>query len=275
LVYYIAVYRGEAPETAAQVTAKDSLNLLTMQLQARYLIGLHDFAANTLISNRQIADQAKALEAGPIDQRLRYAVVAGELQGLDAALKVLDNLERLAAEKNVTLTNAQSSVVAILRQLYRDYRQLRFDAPSVTDAERSKLREDLGWFGELALAPAGEPGVGDQIAAAASGPIAAGIRAACPDPEARDAALQPARRVIVVVLAAVVVVLIFLFLGIVGLVALFIVLFLGQLRGGLRCGSTPAGVYAETFALWLLVFLGLSFAVSKLKLDPQQNLLAS
>jgi membrane protease YdiL (CAAX protease family) len=35
---------------------------------------------------------------------------------------------------------------------------------------------------------------------------------------------------------------------------------LGRLRGGLRCGSSHGGVYAETFALYMLLFLGLGFA---------------
>src|SRR5262249_62176325 len=50
--------------------------------------------------------------------------------------------------------------------------------------------------------------------------------------------------------------------GQVGLGLLLILLVSGGLRGGLACGASPGGVYAETFAVWMAVFLGLQFAVA-------------
>jgi membrane protease YdiL (CAAX protease family) len=45
-----------------------------------------------------------------------------------------------------------------------------------------------------------------------------------------------------------------------GLIAFFVLLVSGKLRGGLRCGIPHGGVYAETFALWMLLFLAFSVA---------------
>ena len=42
--------------------------------------------------------------------------------------------------------------------------------------------------------------------------------------------------------------------GFFGLIIVGVFFFMGKLRGGLRCGVSPAGVYAETFALWMLMF---------------------
>src|SRR5207247_1556073 len=47
--------------------------------------------------------------------------------------------------------------------------------------------------------------------------------------------------------------------GIVGLVVFIILLAQRQLQGGLETGSNHGGVYAETFALFLFAFLGLSW----------------
>ncbi len=46
--------------------------------------------------------------------------------------------------------------------------------------------------------------------------------------------------------------------GILGM-ALVILAFLGRLRGGLECGTGRGGVYAETFALYMLLFVGFSY----------------
>ena len=153
LVTAAVFVRNVAEETSKEVAAKDGLNLLMMQAQARYLLGLRDLAGAMLGGDQQIVAQATALDTGPIDQRLHFVVLTGELQGPDEALQVLDKLERLIAAKNVSLTREQTAVFEILRKLYGNYRQLRYDAPSVTPAERHELREELGWFGDLALAP--------------------------------------------------------------------------------------------------------------------------
>src|SRR5262249_62304678 len=40
-------------------------------------------------------------------------------------------------------------------RLYRDYQQGHFDHPSLQEDEVRRLRSELGWYGDLALAPAG------------------------------------------------------------------------------------------------------------------------
>jgi membrane protease YdiL (CAAX protease family) len=43
---------------------------------------------------------------------------------------------------------------------------------------------------------------------------------------------------------------------------MLVLLAVGRLRGGLRTGAPHGGVYAETFALYLLAFIGLSYGLS-------------
>jgi membrane protease YdiL (CAAX protease family) len=120
----------------------------------------------------------------------------------------------------------------------------------VYEAERDRLRRDLGWFGELALAPPGTP-----------------------DETARAAALRPAKRTAWALLAGVSLVLLLGAVGCAGLTALLVLLLLGRLRGGLVCGQTAGSVYAETFAVWLALFGVLGLLSERIPLPSSKLLL--
>src|SRR5262249_22266401 len=124
-----------------------------------------------------------------------------------------------------------------LRRLYNDYAAGRIDAPSVTKEQREQIRSELGWFGQLALAPRGDP-----------------------DSAARAAVLGAAQRTLLGLVGLVTGLGLLGLLGFAGLVMFVIFLFSGKLRGGVHTGLLHGGVYAETFALWMVLFLALSLA---------------
>jgi membrane protease YdiL (CAAX protease family) len=219
----------------AQAEQKDeSISLITMKMQAKYLVG----SSALLGKQAALAGQARSLNTGPIDQRLRAIVVEGDLSGPKAALDALKDLQNRIARNHQNPTATQIKLIGVLRRLYQDYANDKWDAPSLTAEERTFLRRELDWFGELALAPSGGPNA-----------------------EARGAVLRPAYRTV------------FTYLGVFGLAALvglggltgliiFLVLFFrGRLQRGVHCGSFHGGVYAEAFALWLAMFIGLSYSV--------------
>jgi hypothetical protein len=70
----------------------------------------------------------------------------------------------------------------------------------------------------------------------------------CPDPDARDQVLASARKVCVIIWTMVAGLFGFGFLGFVALVLFFLLLAMRKLRGGLTLGTSPVGVYVETFA---------------------------
>jgi len=174
-------------------------------------------------------------------------VIAGELLGpVDARAQ----LAELPADVVSTWTPEQMKLRQILLRLYKDYAAGRWNALSVNEAERAMLRQELGWFGELALAPA-----------------------AGPDEAARAAVLAPAVRV---ALIAAVVGVGFVMIAAAGLIALFLwLVFLssGRLRTRFQTGSPAGAVYAETFALWLVLFAGFSLLVRQLRLTEYGILL--
>jgi len=196
-----------------------ALEQMTQQVQAQY-------------GTREIAgpfagpDTFEAMEKlhgrGPVAQRQRFAVVAADLRGPAKGLAHLDATEKLLRERGTPLAGRAREVEAILRR--------KFTGGTLSKEEQVALRGELGWFGDLALAPAGGPG--------------------------REQVMEPARRVakIQVLLAAGCLAL----LGL-GVVAAAVFWLAVLRREGtfflLGPGTAPHGLYAETFAAWMVLFV--------------------
>jgi membrane protease YdiL (CAAX protease family) len=225
--------RQSAPEAER---GREPLQDATMRLQARTLLGtgylLHQ-------SGPDLYPQAQAmLDHGPYGQRLRFVTLAGELEGPAEARKQLARLKRERREEALDATGEEMRLTDLLERLYEDYEDSRLDAPSLSESDRAELRRGLGWFGKLALAPEGGP-----------------------DAAARREVLDSARRAALATLGSAGGVVLLIGAGVVVLVVLGILLGQGRLRGGLRVGSPYGGVYAETFALWMVAYPALGFAL--------------
>jgi membrane protease YdiL (CAAX protease family) len=225
----------------APASLLETLDLVAMRMQARYFVGV----ANLALPGGQPHDLSRqaetALNRGGYAQRLRFAVVAGELAGPAEARKRLRALEEARREGKVHPSEADRELARRLDRLYAGYEDQPADHrdPDLSDADRQELRQRLGWFGELALAP---PGAADEAE--------------------RERALGPARQTFWGFAGCTLAGLFTGFLGFVVLVVLVVLLAVGRLRGGLTTGARHGGVYAETFALYLLAFVGLSYGLS-------------
>jgi membrane protease YdiL (CAAX protease family) len=282
LTAFVTLHQMLRKESAGGVAQENEMGLVLVQMQARYLVGLASFPMGR--GEAALYEQAKAYNTGPLPQRLRFIALAGELAGPEEALRQLDELDRKVAEHGVKPTQDQRAVGAALRRLYGDYTRLRPDAPSVGPSERQLLRTQLGWFGELALAPAGIPPTW-QAALALGGPPVVATPAAASDPvlpavavaaqryadthrpEARKPVLAPAERTFLTLVGTAIFAVLVGLGGFIGLIVLAILWFTGNLRGGLGCGSLHGGVYAETFAVWLLLFGALNWGSGYLPLE--------
>jgi membrane protease YdiL (CAAX protease family) len=241
----------------ADATADDSADVesFVFDLQSRYIIG----AANSGLpikdsERRQFFDQLKGVAAG--GNRLRLVVAAGEINGpaqaLDEIAELPEKLRDLpevqtlkklyehsaamsAAESKAEADNTSKDQPAAALPNTTLPNTAAPNEPEITPAEREALIKRLGWFGRLALA---QRGVADI--------------------EARDAALAPAIRAFGLIFGALGLGCVAALLGFVMLVALIVLAAQGSLRG-LQTGSRFGGVYAETFAAWMVLFLALSF----------------
>jgi membrane protease YdiL (CAAX protease family) len=244
-------------EAAARRAGRSAAGPLLVQ--ARLLVAAHNVLGT---SDPQVEEQLSELSAKTVSDRFRIAILSGELKGPQRAQELLGDIREDIARAIVAgglLGGAERIVsnrpdfrphdamlVEVLTRLYDDLARKELEAPSLDASDRALLRAELGWFGELALAPAGGP-----------------------DTAAREAVLQPAYRTLWVGMA-----ILFAggFLALTGLVALSLLmtfLVLGKIRGGFEADSPYGGVYAETFAVWLLVFIGLSYVLSLI--EPQRG----
>lgn len=239
---------------------RDVLGLRMMQMQAQYMLAIapNEPASRSSFLERREIEQ---LNTGSIAQRLRFAVVAGDLGGPAAALGVLDELEQRVNDHNaeaasdprltpVEWTADEAAALRLLRTLY-DARTGGAPGNDLLSADDvALLKRELEWFAGLALNPPG----GDEAA--------------------RKAVMAPATRLLVILTVMVVAGLCVGGLGFIGLIVLFILAATGTVRMGIEPARAPAGVYAETFAVWLLVFFGLQVVVESAPIPPDSGLFA-
>lgn len=214
---------------------KQRYDLVTIRLQGRYLVGTELFFGGSDSGREQLYSEAKqTLNRGTYAQRLRFVVLAGELKGPDEAREQLHQFDRRYREVCGEPSAEDAETARLLDHLYAVRAKDPKAAASLPEDQKEELRSQLGWFGELALAP---PGADDS---------------------ARQAVLAPATRTVWSLLGVGGFMLALGLVGLAMLVTLFVLYFLNRLRGGLPPGSPHHGIYAETFALYMLLFLGLS-----------------
>jgi membrane protease YdiL (CAAX protease family) len=225
-------------------------------LQARQIIGMGEVLGQRATL---YAEAKKTLDTGPVADRLRFVVVAGELMGPAEALGQLGRLEEQTAKQGIEMSEGERAVAAALTRLYWDrgdgdaalfavgglaapdgapwtaLGQLAAghgrEPPTLTSDDTDLIRRELGWSGELAVAP--------------------------PDSPERAAALAPARRFARTYLTALGAALVIGLLGLAGLVALLICFVMGRVPPAMPPPTTHGGIYAEAFAAYMLTFLGL------------------
>src|SRR5437868_516511 len=130
--------RPAAPERADQPL---------IMLQVRSVVGLAELTGG----GKALLPQARALNTGPVAQRLSFIVLVGDLEGPGEALDQIAALRTELAEQHIEPGPDQAAVLDALARLYEDRRDM---TDTLTDADRDLLRRQLGWTGELALTPA-------------------------------------------------------------------------------------------------------------------------
>src|SRR5262249_48658276 len=117
--------------------------------------------------------------------------------------------------------------------------------------DREILWKELGWYGDLAIAPPETP-----------------------NPRDRAAAINPARRTAIAFLVLVIVMIMLGVLGFFLLVLWFVFVLMGRVRLRMRAEPLFGSIYAETFALWMLLFVGLGYGLSRIPAGSSQLLLS-
>lgn len=223
-----------------------SAQLTIMELQARYFIGATQAAG---VDSDMLLQQVDVLNRGTYRERLCFVILEGELAGPERAARSLARLNEQAADAGLELSETDADLARTLDRLYGDFAAERWTAPSLVDSERAELQGVLGWFGTLALNPR-------EVESAERTRI-------------EESSLQT-MTIALGGFAALTVV------GLFGLLSFFTmsaVALSGRLQSRLHW-SRFGGIYAETFALWMVLFVALSFVVALVTRaigDPNQN----
>jgi len=232
----------------------DPIGVALMQFQTKVMVATSATGAGAAGS----AEAAAQFYMGSVDQRQRAIIVVADQDSPEAAAELVADLDRqienqLSAtaarppDERFELTPEQARVQEILHRLY-DTRVAADEAGRSTTAvvpqdvlgtdDELFLRMELGWFGDLALAPAW---MGDS-------------------PE-RDAVERPGEVLLAFLMVLIVAGIGVGVLGLAGLVVMIILACLRRLSPGLPGRATLGathGIYAETFAIWMAVFFGLN-----------------
>jgi membrane protease YdiL (CAAX protease family) len=245
LVFVGQQYRPEPPG-GQQVEKSAGVDM--HEFQARYFVGVPQvFPLSRNDMYRQLFEgESKPLFTGSFHDRLRAVIVAGELGGPEEALKWLGELDQVPLTPEDHNREENHRAARLFKQLYRNYK-IKPDPSFLQADDREFLRKEMGWAGELALAPEGGP-----------------------DPEAREAALKPSRNVVLAIVGGLAGGCGGVLVGIVLLILILLAIFGVRARPGFVPGSPYGSIYAETFALWLVVFVGLQLAGLFLPPDRSQ-----
>ena len=219
--------------TDAGRDAQSAVDHVTDRMEGRLLVGMNEVGwRGSAISGLQ------GFTVGSAEHRFRGVVLAGEIEGPEAARALLMRVEVQMSEAGYEPTSEQARLFDDLSRIYAAP-TTPGEVPGGLDAEEQEsFIGSLGWFGKLALHPAG-PGE---------------------DP-LRSRMLGQA---IVVLVALAVMGMGFLGGLVVGLILLILVIVLAcnrRLHHGLGPGSSIDGLLAETFAVWMVVFFLLQSAL--------------
>ncbi len=221
-------------------TAREKYDLVTARLQGRLLVGLMQMQTRVSSGNGNGAalyeDARTTMNRGIYAQRLRFVVLAGELKGPEEARAQLNQINERYRAVVGDPPAEDAETAQILDRLFAVRKKDPAALAGLPAEDQRELRQRLGWFGDLALAPDDEG-----------------------DAAARTAVLEPAYRTAWALLAYILTLLGLSGLGLIFLVTLFVLWMMGLLRGGLTFGSAHGGIYAETFAIYMVLFLALSF----------------
>jgi membrane protease YdiL (CAAX protease family) len=224
----------------------DEPSIMISEIQARYLVGAAGMSAT---GEHYYKDQIETLfDKGSVRQRLMGAVLLGELVGPEAAAKSLDEIAGRIAAGTMIADEPDRDVLTILRRI----QGARIEKTGLGDVLREigqqqsavgRLRERLGWVGRLAMVPAGTSRLDER----------AGL-------------LEHARRTLFVILGVFGLGFVAIACGAILQVVWWVMVATDRVHSGIAPLRGNPAIYAETFAVWMTMFVALNFLISWLPL---------
>ena len=221
-----AILAGEEEILNSEVSAESIPDGLLLTGGQDELMGRVAYSLYSVSGDPSAISQAEAIRGSGPAGEVAYAVLAAAMLGPDAGLKALDEGDFEDDPRFELLRPAAASA----------FRSLADETP-IPESDADVLRTRLGWFGELACDLS--------------------------DPKAMEEQSADAMRLVIWLGVFGV---IFGLAGLTGFVlgvVLLVMALLGRVRSRVEA-TTHHGVYAETFAIWMLTFFGLQLLLRPL-----------
>lgn len=202
-----------------------------LKIAARLAIGCHELTRSDPQASQaampMFVNQLTVTPKNP-HEKLCAAIVIGDIQGSDAAIKQID---AIASD----LKGVDQRIAPALKKLYTK------GVSAVDENEKDLIKTNLGWYGELAL-----------------------VHDASPDSPERQALVHPAVRSIITFTIAGIVVGFALLTGAVLFIIAFIRISSGKIVRRLSVPGTKPAPFVEAFAIYLFLFALGAFLISLL-----------
>lgn len=200
-------------------------------LFGRYAVGVEQLQAG---GGAQVLEQARGLEHSP-EERVRLAIVAGEVSGAEEALNRLDKALEAAGDEEAAEDEGAAAAPppAWLADDAQAMGTIYSDGPqALSEDQRRGLIERHGWFGELAL----------SYGVPESDPL-------------RERVLAKAWNLLAAVLAGVAVAAVAALAGLALLIVAIVQVAHGRLRPRYAPPAPGGSVYLEAFAIFIIGFI--------------------
>ncbi|MDG2292340.1 MAG: CPBP family intramembrane metalloprotease [Phycisphaerales bacterium] len=177
-------------------------------------------------------------ETGSMAQRLRGVVLKAVIWAPDEGLNELRQIEVQVEESGYEPTESELETMQLLQQLYEH--PVPEGRVPLSESQRAELVEQLGWFGQVALAY-------DSDDAAAKGEL-----------------LGSAKWLAIVLMVLAIGGIGAFVLGVILLILLIVFACMRKVHHHFGAARSTDGLLAEAFAIWLLCFLGLHLLLEML-----------
>ena len=196
------------------------------------------------------------LDSGPYEQRLCYTILVNEIEGAVAAKEHLMKTDERAEAASVELTDEQQQLRSTIGKLLDNYQSGDKTNANISETDKDQLKDKLGWLGNLALVPAGTPDKSD-----------------------RAALLSEAQTSMIVFFGAFGIGLVAIMAGVAVAICMVVFLVNGRIKPLFKQRATGHNIYAETFAIWMVIFfggqIGVPLALMAIGITNQQILMSS
>ena len=221
---------SHVPQSDAESAEAIEQPPLQLVIVGRFAVGVAEIASEY---DELLLGQMQFSTNDPLLYQLCRVVLSGELQGPERALEELASLNERIEDGDLSPHESELSLKSVLERLYADRASSKPHLPSLSDVDRDALSNRLGWFGDLAL-----------------------LASDTPDQTARAELIRPLAKVPIALLGTAVWYLLFGAAGFVGIITILILAVTGKLKHGFGRLTGRGLIYAETFAVWLVVFIG-------------------